>query len=150
MPSLEWIGHANSRWADEGDARERQHKNVSGHSMLKPDAPLLAEIPEVTAPAHFDVDAESHCFLKRQPENVEQVDRMLLTMMRSEVGCIRYGGTDECITRRLAEQEMSGSRSLRPVRRREPPWSNAPTGRVTGVAAFPARALDHDLRGIHP
>ncbi len=58
----------------------------------------------MTAPDLFDVDAESHCLVKRQPRNDDEVDRMLLTMIRSEVGCIRYGGTDERIARRLAEQ----------------------------------------------
>ena len=42
--------------------------------------------------------------MKQQPRSSAEVDRMLLVMIRSELGCTRYSGTDDAIIRRLAEQ----------------------------------------------
>src|SRR5262249_42146298 len=83
--------------------RERPPESAPGAFYVEAGCCLACGIPEETAPDLFDVDAESHCFVKRQPRSDDEVDRMLLTMIRSEVGCIRYGGTDERISRRLAE-----------------------------------------------
>jgi hypothetical protein len=84
--------------------RERHPRSVLGPFYVEAGCCVACGIPEATAPELFSRDSESHCFVKRQPANEHEVDRMLLTMIRSEVGCIRYAGTDERVTRRLAEQ----------------------------------------------
>ena len=68
-------------------------------------------MPDVTAPELFG-EADYTCFVKRQPETTDEVDRMVRAMITSEVGCIRYGGVDAAVIRRLAQ---SGERALADV-----------------------------------
>ncbi len=61
-------------------------------------------VPDATAPELFGTDDDNSCVVKKQPANPNEVDRMLLTMITAEFGCIRYAGANEEIRRRLAEQ----------------------------------------------
>jgi ferredoxin len=86
----------------------RHHLNVLRPFYVDADCCTACGVPQATAPDLFDSDPDSHCFVKRQPANGHEVDMMLLTMIRSELGCIRYGGGDTQIVRRLAEQGEEG------------------------------------------
>ncbi len=58
-------------------------------------------VPESLAPELFG-DSEDSCFVKRQPSTPGEIDRMLRTMVTSELGCIRYAGVSPKIIERLA------------------------------------------------
>src|SRR5687767_8716512 len=83
---------------------ERHPKNTPGPFYVEAGCCTACGIPDVTAPELFGWDSASHCFVMRQPATTNEADRMLLTMIRSELGCIRYSGADTRIIRRLAEQ----------------------------------------------
>ncbi len=61
-------------------------------------------VPDTLAPDLFGTDDDDGCVVKKQPTNAIEVDRMLLTMISAEFGCIRYAGANPEIRRRLAEQ----------------------------------------------
>ncbi|NUP05128.1 MAG: ferredoxin [Polyangiaceae bacterium] len=78
-------------------------------------------MPDAEAPELFGT-ADDSCYVRRQPENRREVDRMLRAVIASEVECIRYGGTDPAIIRRLAECGVGALSDVAPpssVRRRD-------------------------------
>src|SRR4051812_5679723 len=83
---------------------QRHPRNTLGPFYVEAGCCTACGVPEATAPDLFGWDSDLHCFVKRQPAGPHEVDRMLLTMIRSEMGCIRYSGEDTRIIRRLAEQ----------------------------------------------
>lgn len=83
---------------------ERDEKNAPGPFYVEAGCCTACGVPEATAPDLFGFDAESNCFVRRQPRTAQEIDRMLLTMIRADLGCIRYSGQDDRITQRLAEQ----------------------------------------------
>ncbi|WP_197707321.1 ferredoxin [Sphingobium sp. LB126] len=74
---------------------------------VEPDCCLLCGVPESIAPELFET-GEQYCTVKRQPANAAEIDKMVRAMWSSEVGCIRYSGTDELILKRLGKAGMSG------------------------------------------
>jgi hypothetical protein len=48
-------------------------------------------------------DDETHCFVRRQPENADEIDGAVRALWSSEVDCIRYRGTDPALLKRIAE-----------------------------------------------
>jgi hypothetical protein len=100
----------------------RHPKNAPGPFYVAADCCTFCGVPQATAPSLFDEDDDS-CFVTRQPATPAEVDRMLLTMMRAELSCIRYAGTNGDIVRRLAEQgggalaDVPAQRPVRPVLR---------------------------------
>lgn len=55
------------------------------------------------APDLFEYDPDGHCFVRKQPTTIEEVDRMISAFEVQEVGCIRYKGTSKVIQIRLVE-----------------------------------------------
>lgn len=102
----------------------RAHRcNAPGPFYVEDGCCLACGVPFLYAPEAFEwQEGESHCFVARQPEDPEAVDRMVQALWGSEVECIRYRGDDPAILRRLAEMD-AGDRSdvpvpaLKPVRR---------------------------------
>jgi hypothetical protein len=43
------------------------------------------------------------CFFRRQPQSPEEVEQAIQAIYASDVGALRYGGTDQTIIRRLHE-----------------------------------------------
>jgi hypothetical protein len=66
-------------------------------------------VPAVTAPELFGgfaedgsvVEGAEQCWVKRQPSSDADLDAMVETMARQELGCIRYSGSDPSIVSRL-------------------------------------------------
>ncbi len=54
----------------------------------------------------FAYDDQNHCYVKRQPETPEDLDRMLRAVHGSEVECIRYRGAEKDVLRRMAEGNL--------------------------------------------
>lgn len=73
---------------------------------IEPGCCLLCGVPEEIAPDLF-VTGDEHCSMRRQPRSDAEMDLMLEAVMSSEVDCIRYGGSDEAILRRMAEADLA-------------------------------------------
>ena len=88
----------------------RHHLNVAGPFYVEDGCCTRCGVPDVTAPELFG-EADYTCFVKRQPETTDEVDRMVRAMITSEVGCIRYGGVDAAVIR-LASRKPTGAGTL--------------------------------------
>lgn len=83
---------------------EKPHKdNVPGPFYVCDGCCISCEIPFVEAPGMFAYDDQSHCYVSKQPQTKNELDKMIRAVLGSEVECIRYTGDDEEINRRLAE-----------------------------------------------
>jgi hypothetical protein len=77
--------------------------NVAGPFYVVDGCCTACDVPFEEAPGLFAYDDKSHCYVKRQPGTKQEVNQMLRAVGASEVECIRYGGKDHEIIRRLAE-----------------------------------------------
>jgi hypothetical protein len=67
---------------------------------------VLCGVPEEIAPELFRT-GDKHCHLLRQPCSPSEVDKTIEAMWSSEVDCIRYGGSDGSILKRIGEAGMA-------------------------------------------
>lgn len=106
MPNLTWAGSKRDLIAgsSEGKMAEAHPDNVPGPFYVENGCCITCGVPFEVAPDMFDwAEGDSHCFVKRQPCNPKQLDRMLHAMWSSEVECIRYRGADPTVARRIVE-----------------------------------------------
>ncbi|QAY77791.1 ferredoxin [Sphingosinicella sp. BN140058] len=71
-----------------------------GPFYVDPNCCILCGIPEDIAPELFST-GEAHCFFIKQPIAPAEVDKTIEVMLSSEVDCIRYGGDDAAILKRM-------------------------------------------------
>jgi hypothetical protein len=64
---------------------------------------LACGVPYANEPELFGSDENGECFLKRQPGTPAEIIRMIEMVYAADLRCIRYGGSDPNILRRLAE-----------------------------------------------
>jgi hypothetical protein len=89
--------------------RQRHALNAPGDFYVEDDCCTLCGVPGVSAPELFGGFAADgtvdegvrHCWVKRQPQSGAELDAMIDTMARQELGCIRYGGSDAAIVARV-------------------------------------------------
>ncbi len=84
-------------------------KNADG-PFYASDQCIICALPLETAPENFAwdcpagcADCPDSCYVKKQPENDDELRRMIEAMLRSEVENIRYCGTDAEILTRLRD-----------------------------------------------
>ncbi len=83
---------------------EKPHKdNAAGPFYVCDGCCTACGIPFFEAPEMFAYDEQSHCYVKRQPGDKGELNRMLRTVFSAELECIRYRGSDKDVLRRLAE-----------------------------------------------
>jgi hypothetical protein len=69
--------------------------NVVGDFYVEDGCCTMCGVPyENEAPELFGVDGEEHCFVKKQPANPVELERMLNAIKGAELKCIRYAGRD--------------------------------------------------------
>ena len=86
------------------DRPKPYHKNVSGDFYVEDGCCITCMVPEVHAPDLMSFDEDNaHCFVSKQPTNENEIYQAIKAIWAAEVGCIRYGGRDSEILRRLAE-----------------------------------------------
>ncbi|MFN3650537.1 MAG: ferredoxin [Armatimonadota bacterium] len=84
--------------------------NVPGPFYVEDGCCVACMVPHLIAPDLMGFDEESsHCFVRQQPSSPEAVTRAIFAVRISEVGCLRYGGTDPDILRRFAELGEAGA-----------------------------------------
>ena len=84
---------------------QRVPENVQGDFYVEAGKCLRCCMPHGEAPGLMN-DASvafRECYFRRQPETVEEVEQAIRAVWVSEVGCLRYGGRDAGIIRRLGE-----------------------------------------------
>lgn len=83
---------------------EQPHaENVDGPFYVCEGCCTACDVPFHETPEMFAYDDRNHCYVKRQPENKSELDRMIRTVLSSELECIRYRGNDKDVLRRFAE-----------------------------------------------
>jgi hypothetical protein len=96
---------------------EREPDNAPGPFYVVKDMCITCSLPVETAPEiikYHDRPCSTcpevrldHCFVSRQPETPEEIDRMIEVIAGSCVEAYRYCGTDPEILRRLVEAGCS-------------------------------------------
>lgn len=90
------------------DKPKPYYKNVSGDFYVEDGCCITCMVPEFYAPDLMSFDeSNAHCFVAKQPTNENEIYQAIKATWAAEVGCIRYGGLDTEILRRLAEAGMS-------------------------------------------
>lgn len=103
--------------------RKRYALNVVGPFYVEDGCCTLCGVPQSMAPALFAEDGQEHCYVRRQPNGEAETDAMLRVIATQELGCIRYGGSDHAILRRLVESgegdqcDRPAPRGVAPIRR---------------------------------
>src|SRR5262245_28644026 len=85
---------------------ERYSKNVPGPFYVEDGCCISCAIPMTEAPELFSMD-DNHCYVKRQPETQQEIDKAIEMIWSSELDCIRYAGCDKSILRRLGEAGLA-------------------------------------------
>ncbi len=86
------------------------YKNVAGDFYVEDGCCITCMVPEFHAPDLMSFDeSNAHCFVSKQPTNDDEIYQAIKATWAAEVGCIRYGGRDTKILRRLAEAGVSES-----------------------------------------
>jgi ferredoxin len=78
-------------------------KNAGGPFYVLNGCCTACGVPTAIAPELFDFDSADHCYVKRQPTSHTEMEKALRVLRAQELDCVRYGGKDDAILRRLAE-----------------------------------------------
>lgn len=88
-------------------------RNAEGPFYVS-DQCIICALPVETAPGNMGWDCSKECeecptscYVKRQPENEEERDRLIEAVLGSEVENIRYCGTNPFVLQRLREAGLS-------------------------------------------
>lgn len=98
-----------------GPKHTRYALNVVGPFYVEDGCCTSCGVPHMIAPELFSEIEQDHCFVKRQPETVVETDAMLEVIAVADLQCVRYGGSDPTIRRRLAEAGEAEQCDLPPV-----------------------------------
>jgi len=82
----------------------RHPLNVPGPFYIVDGCCTACMVPHSVAPTMMSYDEEArHCFVRKQPEGDEEGYQAIRALWSSELACLRYGGRDPEILRRLVE-----------------------------------------------
>jgi hypothetical protein len=85
------------------------HANVAGDFYVEDGCCTMCEVPFTEATGlfghHADPEGYQHCFVKRQPQDLIELEQMVSAIRCAELGCIRYRGDDRLIISRLREAD---------------------------------------------
>lgn len=86
------------------DERKPHPKNAPGPFYIVDGCCVTCMAPHVQAPTLMGFDeVEGHCFVKQQPQTDDEIYRAIRAVAYSEFQCLRYGGNNADILRRLVE-----------------------------------------------
>lgn len=84
---------------------KRHFKNIEGDFYVEDGCCTACGIPDEYAPGLMSYAEDGHCYFSKQPENNSELYKAIKAVWASEVQCLRYGGEDRAILRRLAEAD---------------------------------------------
>jgi hypothetical protein len=94
------IGHT----AHELEPKHQAHPaSAPGDFYVEDGMCLACGVPHLVAPSLIGwvEGPDSHCFWKKQPESVAELEQALAVFGAQDAGCHRYAGHDEAILRRV-------------------------------------------------
>ncbi len=97
-------------------APERDPRNAPGDFYVVKDCCTLCGLPKDIAGALFQSD-DTGCWVARQPQDAPERVKMLKVVAEQDLGCVRYGGTDEDVLGalwHLDRREAADHRVARP------------------------------------
>jgi len=81
--------------------------NVPGDFYVEDGCCTMCGVPFVAAPELFgiwhDYRGYEHCYVTRQPTDPDEMEKMIETIARADLRCIRYRGHDPAILKRLIQ-----------------------------------------------
>lgn len=85
--------------------KQRVPENAPGDFYVEADTCLTCCMPHREAPELMNDCTEDfrECYFRRQPQTPEEVERAIRAIGASDLACVRYGGSDQAIIRRLHE-----------------------------------------------
>jgi len=88
---------------------ERFPENSLGDFYVENQVCITCRAPEAEAPDLIDHSKEEygHCYFKKQPQTLDELDRAISAMQVSCISGLRYGGKDEDILRRLYKEGLA-------------------------------------------
>src|ERR1044072_5075895 len=114
-------------------------KNAPGPFYVVNGCCTACMVPHEVAPTLIGYDeAESHCYFSRQPSGEEEIYSAVRAVWSSELQCLRYGGRDPEVLRRLAEIGSADACDPPPPRGADLALRN----HVTFTATFAAQPRD--------
>jgi len=82
-------------------------QNVAGPFYVENGCCLLCDLPRATAPDMFQYTAEGdHCYVYKQPETEEQLERMIDAMGGAELACIRCRSREPRLLGLLKQKQL--------------------------------------------
>jgi hypothetical protein len=79
-------------------------ENVSGPFWVECDLCMFCRAPESVAPGLIGFsEAKSHCYFKKQPDTVAELDQAIKAVELSCCGAYHYAGEDEETKRKLKD-----------------------------------------------
>lgn len=89
---------------------EPHPKNAPGPFYVVNGCCISCMVPHSQAPTLMGYDEEEgHCFVKQQPKSPDDMYQTIRAVWFSELQCLRYGGQDPVLLRRLAEIGEAGA-----------------------------------------
>jgi len=85
--------------------RQRVPENAPGDFYVEAGVCLQCYLPHEAAPELMN-DCKTYfreCYFRRQPQTPAEVEHAIQAIAFSELDCIRYGGSDQSVIRRLYE-----------------------------------------------
>ena len=88
-------------------------KNAPGPFYVGDGECITCGAPEAAAPDLIEFDETPHCYFRRQPETVLELEDAIEAIRVSCCGGVHYGGSDPVILTRIAETEVARRARLR-------------------------------------
>jgi ferredoxin len=100
---------------------ERVEEGEPGDFYVKAECCIICGVPPAIAPDLFHLDEEKRqCWVKKQPKTPAELDRMAEVLWNQDIGCIRYGGKDPELLRRLEKADLAAYCDALP-KKKDPP-----------------------------
>ena len=88
---------------DETPQRQPYPLNAEGDFYVENQICLACDAAPSEAPDLMAFNDDWHCYFKRQPQTSEELEQAINAVMASDVGAVRYAGSDPAILLRLPE-----------------------------------------------
>ncbi|WP_145856003.1 ferredoxin [Pedobacter suwonensis] len=95
---------------------ERYPENSAGDFYVENEVCITCGAPEAEAPdlIEHSKNEYGHCYFKKQPTTVDELDRAINAMLVSCISSIRYCGKDKAILKRLYDLGMQAECDYKP------------------------------------
>jgi hypothetical protein len=87
--------------------RQAHPLNVAGDFYIENQCCITCDLPRTLAPDMFRyTDTKDHCYVYKQPETADQMERILQAMQGAEVLCVRCRTRNESLLQTLRKRGL--------------------------------------------